>query len=359
MASKQIAIVYDRVNKFGGAEQVLMALHNCFPDAPLYTSVFDPRGADWVKSWNVRTSFLQRIPFAKEHHEWFGWLMPLAFESLDLSGFDVVISVTSEAAKGILTSPNQLHICYCLTPTRYLWSHTFEYGSGALGWLKRLFFTSLREWDGIAATRPDRFIAISEHIARRIEKYYKRGVDGVIYPPAQIQHQKLQKRDKGDYFLTVSRLVPYKKVDRAIQACIRANKKLIIVGTGSDEARLRQIANNNPLVSFAGFVSDSKLSELYAGAIALICPQEEDFGIVSVEAQSHGVPVLSPAKSGMVETILDGETGVIYRHDLEEAMQRAEGISWDTDRIRKHAAIFAEEVFERHWKKLLGSYSVE
>lgn len=354
-----IAIVYDRVNKFGGAEQVLLELHSLFPNAPLYTSVWDQDGSKWAGDWEIRPSFLQHLPFAKKHHEWFGWLMPLAFESLDLSEFDVVISVTSEAAKGVITSPNQLHICYCLTPTRYLWSHTHEYGKGKLGWAKRLIFSMLREWDYVAARRPDKIVAISRHVANRIEKYYDLQADAVIYPPVDTDRKEVGTKGKGNYFLVVSRLVPYKKIDQAIQACLRAQKNLVIVGTGSDEKRLKEMANGSQLITFMGFVDNSKLADLYVGATALVCPQEEDFGIVSVEAQSLGIPVISNAKSGMVETIRDGKTGVIYTDDLVRALHQAETTVWDTNDIQAQARLFDREAFDRHWKKLLVSYSVE
>lgn len=363
MSGPKIAIVYDRINKFGGAEQVLLALHRQFPDAPLYTSVFDRRGAAWVGNWEVHTSFIQHIPFAKSHHEWFGWLMPLAFESLDLSSFDIIISVTSEAAKGIISHPDQLHICYCLTPTRYLWSHTHEYGKGTYGFLKRWIFSGLRAWDYIASTRPDKMIAISEHVAKRIEKYYGRKVAGIVSPPvkqpvtsSQQSVARLPARQVSrENFLVVGRLVPYKKIDLAIRACVQANKRLVIVGTGSDEARLKKIAGESPLISFAGFVPDEELEKYYVQAIALICPQEEDFGIVSVEAQSHGTPVISYAKSGMVETIVPEKTGLIFEDDLVSALEHAEQIEWNRERISAHAQNFSEEKFAHHWQRLVDS----
>lgn len=359
MKTSKIAIVYDRVNKFGGAEQVLLSLHRLFPEAPLYTSVYDPEGATWAKDWHVQTSFLQRVPFAKHHHEWFGWLMPVAFESLDLSPFDIIISVTSEAGKGVITNSRQLHLCYCLTPTRYLWSHTQEYGSGRLGWLKRSVFSLLREWDYIAGQRPDQIIAISQHVADRVKKYYGREADAILYPPVAFQSSRSTVQVEREYFLVVSRLVPYKKVDIAIQACLKAHKKLLIVGMGSDETRLRKIANGNPMIRFEGFVSEGKLAEYYERAIALICPQEEDFGIVSVEAQSYGTPVISYEKSGMVETIIPGITGLLFSEALEETLQEAEGKHWDRERIVTHSKEFSEEKFLGHWKKLIAQYSVK
>jgi glycosyltransferase involved in cell wall biosynthesis len=354
MSTKRIAIVYDRINKFGGAERVLQALRLAFPDSVLFTSVYDRKTADWVGDWEVRTSFVQHIPFAKNHHEWFGWLMPLAFETLDLSAFDVIISVTSEAAKGVITRPRQVHICYCLTPTRYLWSHTHEYAQGTFGWLKRLFFSGLREWDYMAGQRPDKMIAISAHVHERIEKYYRRKVDRIIFPPVSgVSDQRLEARSNqkfhDSYFLVVARLVPYKRVDLAIRACIQAQKKLVIVGTGSDLQRLKDIANRNELITFAGFVAEEALGEFYQNARALLCPQEEDFGIVSVEAQSVGIPVISYAHSGVAETIIPKKTGLLFQSQSVDSLLQAltawEAISWDRQEIRDSVTRFDQTHF--------------
>ena len=223
----RVALVYDRINKFGGAERLLMALHEIWPEAPLFTSVYDSNGADWAKGWDLKTSFLQSIPFAKKWHEGFGWMMPLAFESFDFSDFDVIISVTSEAAKGIITNPRQLHICYLLTPTRYLWSHANDYLSEVpklLRPLARIVQAKLRIWDYISAQRPDYFIAISEHIRKRCWKYYRRESE-VVYPmlPLVLKRSHLsvpQGKTLSDkeYFLVVSRLVPYKRIDLEIKS---------------------------------------------------------------------------------------------------------------------------------------------
>ncbi|MEP7167661.1 MAG: glycosyltransferase [Candidatus Woesebacteria bacterium] len=354
----KIAFVYDRVNKFGGAERVLLALRTQFPNSVLFTSVYDDQSASWVGDWEVRTSFLQRIPFAKNHHEWFGWLMPLAFETLDFSGFDVIISVTSEAAKGIITNPNQIHICYCLTPTRYLWSHTHEYEKGNFGWVKRLFFTKLREWDYIAGQRPDKMIAISEHVAKRIHKYYKREVDHIISPPVNVVKKEMERARSQDYFLIVSRLVPYKRVDLAIQSCLKANQKLVIVGTGNDEARLRTIAQGSDLIAFTGFVSEADLGSYYQSAKALLCPQEEDFGIVSVEAQSFGIPVISYSDSGVAETIIPKKTGLLFTQQtvssLEQALLEYEQMSWDHTQIRESISRFDERHFKNAFAKVVS-----
>ena len=328
----KVAIVYDRVNKWGGAERVLLALHDIFPKAPLYTSVYDAKNASWAEVFpKVETTFLQKIPFAKSNHEFLGTLMPLAFESFDFSGFDLVISVTSEAAKGIKTGPKTFHICYCLTPTRYLWSgHKFYFESppskfGFIPFFKYLsipFIKYLKKWDVEASRRPDKFIAISQEIKERIKKYYKRDSE-IIFPPVDIPpHPKeLKNRKKGNYYLIVNRLIPYKRVDLAIKAFNKLKYPLYIVGSGSEEAKLKKMAFDN--VKFLGQVNEIELSVLYLGALALVMPQEEDFGIVALEAQSYGVPVIAFKKGGAKDTVINGKTGILFERQTTDSLMRA------------------------------------
>lgn len=329
----RVALVYDRVNKFGGAERVLIALHEIWPDAPVFTSVYDPAGAPWAVGWDIRTSWLQNIPGAKTNHESLGWLMPLAFESFDFSEFDVIISVTSEAAKGIITNPRQLHICYLLTPTRYLWSHANEYLSTIprlLRMLARIVQARLRIWDYMAAQRPDYIFAISKLVRKRCLKFYRRDSE-VVYPllPLNLKRSHLsfsqgETLSDNKYFLVVSRLVPYKRIDLAIKACNRLKLPLVVVGTGSEEANLKRLAG--PAVKFTGYLTDSELIEYYRNARAVIMPQEEDFGLTAVEALSLGIPVISYRYSGAAEIIKDGETGILFGEQsvdsLVEAMSR-------------------------------------
>ena len=326
----RVALVYDRINKFGGAERVLTALHEIWPEAPLFTSVYDSNGADWAKGWDLRTSFLQSIPFAKKWHEGFGWMMPLAFESFDFSEFDVIISVTSEAAKGIITNPRQLHICYLLTPTRYLWSHANDYLSEVpkiLRPLARIVQVKLRIWDYMAAQRPDYIFAISEHVKKRCWKYYRREAE-VIYPmlPLVLKRSHLSVRqgetlsDK-EYFLVVSRLVPYKRIGLAIEACNKLKLPLVIVGTGSEEEKLKRLAG--PTIKFTGYLTDQELVEYYRNTKAVIMPQEEDFGLTAVEALSLGVPVISYKYSGAAEIIRDGKTGILFEEQSADSLANA------------------------------------
>lgn len=291
---KRVAIVYDRVNKWGGAERVLLALHEIFPDAPLYTSVYDSKNAPWAKVFpEVKSSFLQKFPFAKSNHEFLAPLMPRAFESFMLTDFDVVISVTSEAAKGVKTKPGTLHICYCLTPTRYLWSGYGEYFKDPfLRTISKPVIDYLKKWDKKVSKRPHKMVAISSEVQKRIKKYYGRN-SSVVFPPVTIPGygQSIMKYPKR-YFLVVSRLdYGYKKVDLAVRAFNKLGFPLVIVGTGREEKKLKSMAKSN--IRFVGKVSEKELAKHYSRAKALIMPQEEDFGIVAVEAQSMGVPVIA------------------------------------------------------------------
>ena len=318
----KVAIVYDRVNKWGGAERVLLAFHEIFPKAPLYTSVYDPTNASWAKVFpEVVTSFLQKIPFARSHHEFFAPLMPFVFESFDFSDFDLVISVTSEAAKGVKTGGKTLHICYCLTPTRYLWSGYNEYfKDGAFKSVTKPIVSYLRRWDKKAASRPDKIIAISSEVQKRIKKYYQRD-SKIIFPPVELSTKRFID-SKRKYYLVVSRLdYGYKKVDLAIRAFNKLKIPLVIVGTGREERKLKKMAKSN--IFFAGKVSEEELHRLYSAARALIMPQEEDFGIVSIEAQSFGIPVIAYKKCGALDTIIPGKTGLLFDNQTIDSLEES------------------------------------
>ncbi len=327
----KVALVYDRVNKWGGAERVLLALHELFPDAPLYTSVYNSETAPWAKVFpKVVTSFLQNFPGAKTRHDLYAPLMPMAFESFDFSEFDLVISVTSEAAKGIITKPETRHICYLLTPTRYLWSGYEEYFNSPFRQVfGKPFVEYLKSWDKIASERPDQIISISDTVRERVEKYYNRDSE-VLYPPVdterfktKIPQFKIVSRglDYGKYFLIVSRLVPYKKIDLAIAACRELNLPLVIVGTGSQQSRLMNMAGQN--VTFVGQIPERDLLYYYQGCRALIFPQEEDFGITAVEAQAAGRPVIAFAQGGASETVIDHKTGILFKEQRIESLKNA------------------------------------
>lgn len=355
----KVAIVYDRVNKWGGAERVLLALHKIFPKAPLYTSVYDPKGAPWAKVFpKIIPSFLQRISFAKRNHEFFAFFMPFVFSRFDFGNFDLVISVTSEAAKGIKTSDKTKHICYCLTPTRYLWSGYNEY-------FKREYFRGitrpvvniLRKIDKRIAQNPDQMIAISTEVQKRIKKYYGRD-SKIIFPPVEINHQPLIiNHQSRNYYLLVSRLdYGYKKVDLAIKAFNKLGYPLVIVGTGREEKKLKKMAGKN--IEFAGRVDEPTLMKYYREAKALIMPQEEDFGIVAVEAQSHGTPVIAFKKGGAIDTVISGKTGIFFSQQkmtsLIKVVKAFEKMKFKSQNLIRNSESFSFENFRKGILALLG-----
>jgi len=345
------AIVYDRVNKWGGAERVLLALQEIFPNAHLFTSVYNPPAAAWARVFpKVIPSFLQKIKFFRSRHELLAPLMPMAFESFNFDKYDLVISVTSEAAKGVITKPKTKHICYCLTPTRYLWSGYDDYFNNSFNKsVASLFVNYLRNWDLLGSKRPDKYLAISKEVQKRIKKYYKQD-STVIFPPLKKNNNlKKVKLPFEEYYLVVSRLVLYKKVDLVIQTFNKLNQNLIIVGTGREEAKLKNMANDN--IIFMDYLKDEFLNYIYKKAKALIMPQDEDFGLVSIEAQSMGTPVIAFKKGGSLDTIIDGKTGIFFdkqtSSSLMGAIDRFEKMKFDNNYIVKNANKFAFENFKK------------
>jgi glycosyltransferase involved in cell wall biosynthesis len=348
----KVALVYDRVNKWGGAERVLLALHELFPDAPLYTSVYDEEKATWAKDFDIRTSFLQKIPFAKKHHELFALFMPIAFERFRFDEYDLIISVTSEAAKGIITNGKTKHICYCLTPTRYLWSGYNDYFRGFAKILLHPLVIYLRSWDIKASKRPDLYIAISEEVQKRIKKFYDRESE-LIYPPVKLgQYQKTDIMIKGEYFLVVSRLskfTKYKRVDLAIDACNKLKLPLKIVGEGGMRNDLEKMAG--PTIEFTGNINDKELTKYYKNCKALIFPGLEDLGLVMIEAQLFGKPVIALNKGGAKELVINGKTGILFKNqiteDLVNALKNFEKMEFNSKVCIKNAMKFNKLSFKR------------
>lgn len=317
----KVALVYDRVNKWGGAERVLLALHKIFPKADLYTSVYSEKNASWAKNFNIKTSFLQKFPFAINHHDAYALLMPLAFEGFNFNGYDLVISITSEAAKGIITKPETTHICYLLTPTRYLWSGYNDYFRNSfLRYFSKPVVSYLRRWDVIAANRPDKLITISSEVAKRTRKYYGKN-SKIIYPPVIIKRQPGLKESRGEYFLIVSRLVYYKRIDIAIKAFNKLGLPLKIIGVGKLKNLLKNISKKN--IEFLGNLTDEQLRTYYKNCKALIFPGKEDFGLVMAEAQSQGKPVVAFAGGGAVDIVKKGITGELFDEQTEESLAEA------------------------------------
>ncbi len=348
----KVALVYDRVNKWGGAERVLLELKKIFPQAPLFTAVYDPQKASWAKVFQVKSSFLNNLPLARQKHELYPMLMPLAFESFNFNDFDLVISVTSADAKGIITGPKTVHLCYCLTPTRWLWSGYRDYFPGLLGRsLAYPFVYYLKRWDQLAAQRPDIYISISKEVKKRVKKYYRRDSVVVCPPVNDFFLERPLVKKKKDFYLLVSRLVPYKRVDLAIKAFNQLKLPLKIVGSGSQERYLKKIAGNN--IEFLGNLTDDKLFSYYQESLALVMPQEEDFGLVSLEAQASGTPVIAFGRGGAKETIKAGRTGMFFNHQtvnsLVEAVKLFEQKSFLAEECRQNALKYQPAVFRKQF----------
>lgn len=320
----KVALVYDRLNKWGGAERVLLALHKIFPKAPLFTSVYSREGASWADVFEVRTSSLQNLKLMRKHNEMLALLMPVSFESFNFDEFDLVISVTSESANGIITKPGTLHICYCLTPTRYLWSGYDDYFRGKF--MRTMSYPALRylrRWDKLSSSRPDHYIAISNEVKNRIEKFYGKDSE-IIFPPIMIEKKNLNESKPEDFYLIVSRLsrsTNYKKVDLAIEAFNKTGYKLKIVGAGPLMSKLKKQAKNN--IEFLGELTDKELAYYYERCKALVFPGFEDFGLVMAEAQYFGKPVIAFAAGGALDIVKDGKTGKLFSRQDEEALINA------------------------------------
>ena len=350
----KIALVHDHLVQDGGAEQVLKALCELYGSAPVFTIVADKRSTHkFFGDKRVIPSFLQHFPLGIRRYQWWLFLMPAAIESHNLMDYDLVISSASSFAKGIITNPSAKHVCYCHTPTRYLWNDSHNYLKELkVNWLiKRvlpLTLHKLRVWDRLAADRADHFIANSQTVRERIKKYYGRESE-VIYPPVEIDKFHISARPKK-YFLAGGRLVPYKRFDLVVKAFSRLGIPAKIFGIGPEEKYLRKIAKPN--VEFLGRVSDAYKSELYADCLAYINPQEEDFGITAIEAMASGRPVIAYDKGGATETIISGKTGEFFSEqiweDLADKVLRFDESRYDPAFIRRHSEQFSAENFKRN-----------
>jgi glycosyltransferase involved in cell wall biosynthesis len=299
----RVAIVQHWLTSYGGAERVLEGFARIFPRADFYALVVSERTIPAaLRGWNIKGSFVGKIPGAKRWHRHFLPLYPLAAEQFDLDGYDLVISSEAGPAKGVITQPETCHICYCHTPMRYVWDMYHDYRRSMNPLTRTVFSLTAhyaRQWDMMAAARVDQFVANSRHVAARIAKYYRRS-STVIYPPANVEAGYISEKN-DDYYLVVSRLVPYKRVDLAIEACNRLQRRLRVVGTGPEFKSLRKKAG--PTIEFLGHLDDPALSEQYAQCRALLFPGEEDLGLVPIEAQSYGRPVIAYGKGGALETV--------------------------------------------------------
>lgn len=351
----KVALVHDWLVSRGGGERVLYDFHKLFPDAPIYTLVYDEEKApEWCRECDIRTTYIQKWPGGKSHHKLLLSFMPRAWESLDLSEYDLVLSSCASCCKGVITRPDALHICYSFSPIRYVWDLYYEYLENA-GPIKRAVMPRLihkvRLWDFAAAQRVDYFIADSDFVGSRIRKYYRRDFT-TIYPGTNINRNPVAE-EPGDYYLVVSRFVHYKRVDIAVEACNRLGRSLVVIGSGGEEEkRLRELAG--PTVRFVGGVSDEEMERYYANAKAFLFPGIEDYGITPVEAMSAGVPVLAFGKGGALETVRDGETGLFFHEQSPEGMAECierferEGVFLSRRQIREHSLGFSSDVFRKN-----------
>lgn len=344
----RVALVHDWLTNLAGAERVMLAIHDLFPDAPIYTSVFIPEEFPDLADADVRTSFLQKVPWIRKKQQAFPFLRTVAFEGFDLSGYDIVFSDSHAEAKGVITQPETLHLCYCHTPIRYYWSGYNYYLEnppyGALNPVIKLVMpymaNYLRLWDRMAADRVDVFACNSQNVAKRIWKYYRREAT-VINPPVNTDWLT-PSGTVEDYYLVVGRHIPYKRTDIVVQAFNRLGLPLKIVGAGSQLETLKAMAGPN--IELLGRVPDSELAELYSRCAAFIFPQDEDFGITALEAMAAGRPVIAYRAGGALETVVEGKTGVFFdRQDaasLIEAVRAFKPEEFDAETLREHAKRF-------------------
>jgi len=353
----KIAIVADWLTNYGGAESVVSAFHDLFPEAPIYTTLYKPKAMRELGDLkNIHTSWLQKIPFVK--HQWLLAQMPVAVEQFDLDEFDVVLSSCHSVAKGIITKPETLHISYCHTPMRYAWESwdletRIKKFPRILHPYIRNQIKKIREWDYCAAQRVDEYLANSTYTQNQIRKYYKRFSE-VIYPPVNTHVFRPVAHPKNDYYLAVGRLIPYKKFDMIVEVFNALKKPLKIVGIGPDYKKLRSMAG--PTIELLGEVRSEELSDLYANSKALVFPQVEDAGIVPLEAMASGRPVIALGHGGSLDSMKEGVTGIFFKEqtikDLTEAIGEFEKMEFDPEAIRTHAEQFDTEKFKT---KILGA----
>jgi glycosyltransferase involved in cell wall biosynthesis len=346
-----IALVHDWLNQIGGAEDVLENLVGLFPGAPVFTSIYwREKMPAHYRQWPIQVSFMDRLPGIHRHHQPYLPLYPLAFERIDLSGHDLILSNKSGFCHGVRKPHGATHICYCLTPTRYVWNFD-EYAareglSRAARLMLRPLLNWLQRWDRAAADGVDHFIAISSEVQRRITRLYERA-STIIYPPVALE-RFAPRADVGDYVLSLGRLIPYKRVELVVQACTALDLPLLVAGDGRDRARLEQMAG--PAVKFLGRVPATDLPELMARCRAFVFPGLEDFGIAPVQALAAGRPVIAFAGGGALDTIEDGVNGILFYEQtvaaLSGALERLARTTFDSRVIRRSAEKFDAAVFK-------------
>jgi glycosyltransferase involved in cell wall biosynthesis len=363
----KIAIVHELLTKIGGAEKVLIALHKIYPEAPIYTLLYDENGTGGrFSDCKIISSSLKKYPsFLRRKTKLFLPKLAQAIEEFDFSEYDTVISISSAYSHGILTKPSTFHICYCNSPMRYAWDWYHEYmkenriGFGPKGLYIRNLLSNIRVWDKIASERVDFWISNSSNVKSRVEKYYQKD-SVVICPPVEVENIEMSDNVSDDYYVIVSRLEPYKNIGLAVEAFNQNGKELVIIGTGSDENNLKEKANKN--IEFLGWQSDKSVHEYMKNARAFIFPGEEDFGITPVESMACGRPVVALKRGGTLETIIDGRTGLFFKEETAESLNAAidklekSYTDFIPSNCRKQAEKFSTENFE---KKILSIVKTE
>lgn len=363
LKNKKIALVHDFLLKLGGAERVLKVFADMFPEAPIYTLLYDEKSVGEVfPKERVRTSELQKLPgFLRNRQKYLLPKMPRAVEEMDFSEFDIVLSSNSAFTHGIVTNTDTKHFCYCHSPMRYAWDWTHEYiEEQNVGKIKRaaiaVLLNKVRMWDQIAGDRVDDYIANSKTVRNRIMKYYRKDSE-IIYPPVDIDRFTPQKK-KENFFLIVSTITPYKKIDLAVQLFNKIGKELVIIGEGPQKPYLQSIAGSN--ISFLGFKSDKEIAQYYQNARGFIFPGEEDFGITPVEAMASGTPVLAYGKGGVTETVIPGVTGEFFNKPTVDSMEQGLARLLTNEKnyvmkaMRERAELFSQERFIEEMEKKLN-----
>ena len=369
MKFNKIAIIHDWLVTYAGAEKVLEQILKIYPEADLFSLVdfLKDEERSFINNKIVNTSFIQKFPFAKTKYRSYLPLMPLAIEQFDLSGYDLIISSSHAVAKGVITGPDQLHISYVHSPIRYAWDLQHQYlretglDKGMKGWFAKFFLYKIRKWDVGVGNRVDVYIANSNFIKRRIEKIYRRSSE-VIYPPVNVENFELE-TVKDDYYLTASRMVPYKKIDIIVKAFIKMpNKKLKVIGTGPDFEKIKKLAKGFSNIELMGYQPFSILSKSMQKAKAFIFAAEEDFGIIPVEAQACGTPIIGFGKGGLLDTVVENKTGIFFKEQNEDSLieaivkfEKFNKIFFNPHEIRKNALNFSNKVFKKKFTAFVNS----
>jgi glycosyltransferase involved in cell wall biosynthesis len=360
----KIAVVHDYFTQLGGAEKVAEELYQMVPDSDLFATVALQRCMPvGLKDVPVRTSWMQKLPKIERYYRLYFLLYPMAVGDLDLTDYDLVLSSSSGYAKGVRTGRDAVHVCYCHTPMRWVWNfdnyaqrESFGFGGRTL---LPLLIRGLKLWDEGASRQPDHFVANSKVVAQRIQRSYGRAAE-VIHPPINTERFQLSHEAPDDYYVVLSRLVPYKRIDLAVQACTERKKNLIVIGDGPDRANLEAMAG--PSVKFVGRASDADVERYVAHARALLFPGEEDFGMAPLEVAAAGRPTIAYRAGGAVETIVEGRTGTFFdeqtAENLGDAIERFERQDWDAQLLRRHAEGFSVDVFQDRFRAFLRRIGV-